>query len=150
MNDVIKMEHFLNIYNLNSSLYRIFGRSWSSIWQCILNTGKLQDHRFTMLLPQVKSLFWIKNLMNFQWFPQDYSSLTENIKPETMPCPLKVGRVGHYRLFTEMQLFRCKLDVCIQWTATNVYSLSTVLVWGQSNFSFLKITELPEELVTMS
>lgn len=56
----------------------------------ILNTDKLQDHRFTMLLPQIKSLFWIKNLMRFQWFPQDYSSLlTEYIKPETMPCPLK-------------------------------------------------------------
>lgn len=59
-----------------------------------LNTGKLQDHRFSMSLPRIQSFLNSKpqgtelDGLPVAPPPHDYSSLlTEYIKPETMPSP---------------------------------------------------------------
>lgn len=78
-----------------------------------------------------------------------YSSLlAEYFKPEARPTPQREGGKGHTRLFKEMQLFRCKLDMGTEQTKTKV---CTHIPLFQSDPKILKkFQNYLEELVTIS
>lgn len=147
MTGVIKTEHFLNIYNTLTTI------SLKNIWKKLkqhmkmyftLNTGKLQDHRFAILLPQI--FFFVTERLNE--LPETgptrlffYLQNTLNLK--LCPSPKK-GRevgVGYCRLFKEMRFS----DANWTWVLNSSQLKSTLpnALVSRPNSRFWKITELP-------